>query len=124
MKLKLDENLPESLISALSELGHDVDSVALEGLAGYGDGEIWKAAQRAGRLFITQDLDFSDARKFAPGTHFSLILIRLRFPSRIRLAQRIREIFRSEQVETWARGFVVVTDLKIRPRLALGESKG
>ena len=32
MKLKLDENLPESLVSALSALGHDVDNVRLEGL--------------------------------------------------------------------------------------------
>jgi hypothetical protein len=27
LKIKLDENLPESLIQALSTLGHDVDSV-------------------------------------------------------------------------------------------------
>jgi hypothetical protein len=30
MKLKLDENLPESLLSELSRLGHDVDNVRVE----------------------------------------------------------------------------------------------
>jgi hypothetical protein len=62
MKLKLDENLPESLLSELTALGHDVDNVRLEGLAGHADPDVWKAAQGAGRFLITQDLDFSDLR--------------------------------------------------------------
>jgi hypothetical protein len=37
--------------------------------------------QAHGRVFITQDLDFSDARKYVPGTHHGLLLVRLpRFP--------------------------------------------
>jgi predicted nuclease of predicted toxin-antitoxin system len=59
MKLKLDENLPESLIETIASLGHDVDNVRLEGLAGRGDSEIWRNAQIAKRFFISQDLDFS-----------------------------------------------------------------
>ncbi|HTE69448.1 MAG TPA: DUF5615 family PIN-like protein [Actinomycetes bacterium] len=34
MKLKLDENLPASAAESLRTLGHDVDTVADEGLAG------------------------------------------------------------------------------------------
>jgi len=30
MKLKLDENLPESLLPTLASLGHDVDNVRVE----------------------------------------------------------------------------------------------
>ena len=30
MKIKLDENLPESLLSALAALGHEVDNVRQE----------------------------------------------------------------------------------------------
>lgn len=59
MKLKLDENLPESLIAALSALGHDVDNVRLEGLSGQSDPNIWRAAQAEGRFLITQDLVLS-----------------------------------------------------------------
>ena len=44
MKLKLDENLPESLVPALSALGHDVDNVRLEGLVGQSDPNVWRAA--------------------------------------------------------------------------------
>ncbi len=114
MKLKLDENLPESLVSELSALGHDVDNVRIEGLAGKADADIWKASQQAGRVLITQDLDFSDIRQFAPGTHHGLVLVRLHQPGRTSLARRIKQVFSTEQTGTWERGFILVTDLKIR----------
>jgi predicted nuclease of predicted toxin-antitoxin system len=103
MKLKLDENLPEALLDELSKLGHDVDNVRAESLTGRSDLEVWHAAQSDGRVLITQDLDFSDIRQFAPGTHHGLILVRLRVPGRLRLTRRIREAFASEPVETWKR---------------------
>jgi predicted nuclease of predicted toxin-antitoxin system len=114
MRLKLDENLPESLVSALAALGHEVDNVRLEGLVGRSDPDIWQAAQAGGRFVITQDLDFSDLRKYAPGTHHGLLLLRIRLPGRRALAARVSEVFRSENVESWARRFVLVTDRKIR----------
>jgi hypothetical protein len=114
MKLKLDENLPESLLSELSALGHDVDNVRQEALAGQADTDIWRAAQRVERLLITQDLDFSDIREFAPGTHHGLMLVRLRMPGRVALARRIREVFATEPVASWQRCFVLVTDMKVR----------
>ena len=69
MKVKLDENIPVRLSDELALLGHDVDTVASEGLKGKSDGDVWRAAQQEGRLLITQDLDFSDMRRFKPGTH-------------------------------------------------------
>jgi predicted nuclease of predicted toxin-antitoxin system len=114
MKLKLDENLPESLLLALAELGHDVDNVRLEALAGRSDPDIWAAVQQAGRFLITQDLDFSDLRKFAPGTHQGLMVVRLRFPGRLALAARIAKAFQTEAAETWSGCFVLMTDSKVR----------
>jgi len=80
MKVKLDENIPVRLADALSLLGHDVDSVESEGLTGRPDADIWGASQLDGRLLITQDMDFSDVRRFKPGTHHGLLLVRLREP--------------------------------------------
>jgi hypothetical protein len=37
MRIKLDENMPASLVLALQALGHDVDTVPGEGLAGEPD---------------------------------------------------------------------------------------
>jgi predicted nuclease of predicted toxin-antitoxin system len=116
MKVKLDENLPEAFIAALVALGHDVDNVILEGFAGQNDGIIWKAAQDSGRFLITQDLDFSDIRKFAPGTHYGLMLVRLRNPGRKALAERIAKAFTFQDAESWAQCFVLLTDSKLRVR--------
>ncbi|MGN6643777.1 MAG: DUF5615 family PIN-like protein [Verrucomicrobiota bacterium] len=114
MKLKLDENLPESLLATLTMLGHDVDNVRLEGLHGQADTEVWQAAQEVERFLITQDLDFSDIRRFSPGSHHGLMLVRLRVPGRLALAARIAEALREEQAESWARCFVLLTDHKLR----------
>lgn len=99
MKLKLDENLPARLAAVLRSLGHDVDTVPQEGLSGMVDAEVWRSAQEAGRFLITQNLDFSDIRRYAPGTHHGLLLVRLRVPGRLALTERIRALFTREAVE-------------------------
>jgi predicted nuclease of predicted toxin-antitoxin system len=116
MRIKLDENLPISLVEALVQLGHDADSVRQEGLQGAADPDVWAAAQAANRFLITQDLDFSDVRQFAPGTHHGLLLVRLGNPSRRALTAYIESLFQAEDVERWARCFVIATDTKIRVR--------
>jgi hypothetical protein len=81
VRIKLDENLPESLLATLADLRHNVDNVRSEGLSGQTDADVWQEAQKAERFLITQDLDFSDIRKFSPGTHHGLMLVRLRVPA-------------------------------------------
>lgn len=116
MKIKLDENLPHRLVRLLTALGHDTDTVPQEGLTGRSDDDIWTAAQTAQRFLITQDLDFSDIRRFAPGTHHGLLLVRLRAPGRDALARRVHAVFQTEHLEPWKRAVVVVTDHKLRVR--------
>ena len=65
MKIKLDENLPFRLATLLKELGHDALTVYDQRLIGHHDRQIWEAAQKESRFLITQDLDFSDLRRFA-----------------------------------------------------------
>ena len=114
MRIKLDENLPLKLAVSLAALGHDVDTVLEEGLAGHADMDIWQIAQREKRVLITQDLDFSDAREFLPGTHPGILLVRLSAPSRERLLARVLEIFQTQAVHQWSGCLVVVTDHKVR----------
>jgi predicted nuclease of predicted toxin-antitoxin system len=77
---------------------------------------VWNAAQQTGRILITQDLDFSDIRRFSPGNHHGLVLVRLRAPGRLALSRRVREVFSSEPVQSWESCFVVITDIKVRVR--------
>jgi len=114
MNIKLDENLPIRLATLLKELGHDVHTLHDERLIGHADSEIWEAAQKESRFLITQDLDFSDSRRFAPGSHHGILLVRLHSPNRGNLVGRIAELFRTEDVREWARCFVVATERKIR----------
>lgn len=114
MRIKLDENLPASLTAVLSNLQHEADTVAQENLSGRSDREVWDAAQREQRFLITQDLDFSDLRRFVPGTHAGMLLVRLRSPDRLALMRRVREVFEQEEASRWTGCFVVATDRKIR----------
>lgn len=114
MKFKLDENLPLPIAVELRARTHDVQTVGDEGLTGYADAVIWQAAQDEGRILITQDLDFSDTRKFQPGTHHGIVLLRLQSPSRRNLIVRTIELLETENVSGWAGCFVVVTERKIR----------
>jgi len=114
MKIKLDENLPLRLAFLLQELGHDVDTVQDEQLVGHRDAEIWNAAQRESRFLITQDLDFSDSRKFVPGSHHGILLVRLHSPNRKNLISRVVELFQTENSSEWSRCFVVASERKIR----------
>jgi predicted nuclease of predicted toxin-antitoxin system len=116
VKVKLDENLPRALVEELVQLGHEVDTVPEEGMGGRSDHEIWSACQQAGRFLVTQDLDFSDIRRFRPGSHHGLLLVRLSRPGRSALLGRIRQIFAEEQVDTWRGCFVVASDRKVRIR--------
>jgi predicted nuclease of predicted toxin-antitoxin system len=114
MNIKLDENLPESLSRLLNELGHTVHTVRQEALAGHPDSEIWRVVQVEERFPITQDLGFSDVRKFVPGTHHGILLLRLHTPNRENLIQRVVELFREENVDAWRACLVVATENKVR----------
>lgn len=114
MRIKLDENLPVSLKAVLSNLHHDVHTLPEESLSGASDPAVWEAAQQDARFFITQDLDFSDLRRFAPGTHHGILLVRLRSPDRQSLIRRVTEVFEYEDVSGWAKCFVVATERKVR----------
>lgn len=116
MRIKLDENIPASLADHLSGLGHDVDTVMTEGLTGRTDLDVWAGAQASARLLITQDLDFSDVRRFAPGTHYGILLVRLAQPGRSAVTNRVVSLFADLDASSWERCFVVATDCKVRIR--------
>ena len=77
MKVKLDENLPESAIQPLQAVGHDVDTARTEGLQGADDAPVLPAAARAERLLVTLDRGLGDIRAYPPGTHAGVLVLRL-----------------------------------------------
>jgi predicted nuclease of predicted toxin-antitoxin system len=116
VRIKLDENLPDRLVAVLTGLAHNVDTVRTEQLTGRADPDVWSAAQAAQRFLITQDLDFSDVRRYTPGTHAGLLLVRLTRPGRNALFERVSTAFQTEKIEDWTGCLVVATEQKIRIR--------
>lgn len=114
MKIKLDENVPARAAERLRSLGHDVDTVIMEGLAGRPDPDVWQAAQAAERFLVTQDLDFSDIRRFAPGTHHGILLVRVPDDVQWRLTDFLLGWLGRPECESWSRCFVVATPNKVR----------
>lgn len=77
MKVKLDENLPESVVELLQTVGHDVDSARFEGLQGADDPPVLAASTRDGRPLVTLDRGLGDVRAYPPGTHSGVLVLRL-----------------------------------------------
>jgi hypothetical protein len=61
-----------------------------------------------------KDLDFSDARVFAPGTHRGLFIIRLPDSEQWRLSDYLVGWFGGRDVASWSRCLVVATPNKVR----------
>ena len=114
MRFKIDENLPAAIAPALVSLGHEADTVVDEGLRGRDDATVWIAAQAEKRFLITQDLDFSDARVFAPGTHAGILLVRLPDDEQWRAAEWVIRWLSRPDAGSWAGCFVVASPRKIR----------
>jgi predicted nuclease of predicted toxin-antitoxin system len=114
VRVKLDENLPATLRDRLRKIGFDVDTAVEEGLRAQPDAKVWESAQRAGRFFVTQDLDFSDARRFVPGAHYGLLLVRLPDSEQWRVGDFVVAWMSMPSAKTWEKCFVVASPGKVR----------
>jgi hypothetical protein len=76
MKVKLDENFDVRLAPVLAADGHNVDTVASEGLAGSDDNTVYATCLAVGRVLITLDLDFSNPFRFPPEDTAGIIVVR------------------------------------------------
>lgn len=77
MKIKLDENLGQRGADIFRNAGHDVETVASEGLCGATDRALIDACRREGRGLVTLDLDFSNPLVFRPADYAGIAVLRL-----------------------------------------------
>jgi predicted nuclease of predicted toxin-antitoxin system len=81
VRIKLDENLPQSARSALADAGHGTDTTHAEGLDGAVDRDVLAGAAADGRLLITLNRGLGDIRTYPPGSppgsHGGVLVIRL-----------------------------------------------
>lgn len=92
LRFKIDENLPVEVGDVFRNSGYDAETVLDEKLCGKPDDQVAAVAGREGRVLVTLDLDFSDIRRFAPGRHPGVAVLRPRSLSRssaLRLAEKM-----------------------------------
>jgi predicted nuclease of predicted toxin-antitoxin system len=75
-RFKVDENLPTELVEQLQAAGYNAETVPTEGLAGQPDERVFEACQGEQRVLVTLDRGFGDIRRYAPGSHAGIIVLR------------------------------------------------
>lgn len=116
MRLKLDENITVAAKGPLVALGHDVDTVPEEHLAGQPDADVLAAAVGDERALVTFDLGFGDPRAYPPGSHRGVILLRLRDQQPDNVVSVLQRLAENHDLDELVGCVVVVTERLIRIR--------
>lgn len=117
-KIKVDEDLPRHIVEVARERGHEATSVLGQGWQGTPDDALWPRIQAEGRWLITADKAFGDLRRFAPGAHAGVIVVRCAQQSRRNQLYLAAEVLDRIALDEAAGAVVVVTERGIRVRRA------
>jgi predicted nuclease of predicted toxin-antitoxin system len=116
VRLKLDENLSRHLKPLLQSLGHDVSTVAEEGLVGQADSAIVAAAISEGRMLFTVDLGLADVRAYPPGSHPGIVVFRPGTGGPLAVNRFVEAFVRTADLTALARCVVVAEPGRARVR--------
>jgi predicted nuclease of predicted toxin-antitoxin system len=76
IRVKLDEDLPRLAVQVLREAGYSAASVPEQEITGRTDAELWQAVAAEHRFLVTADKGFADVRRYPPGSHAGILLLR------------------------------------------------
>lgn len=116
MRVKLDESLPASARAAVVALGHDVETVPDEGLAGATDEAVTAAAHREDRFLITLDRGMGDVRTYPPGSHPGILVLRAEDQQTRAVVDALEAFFANHDLDQFAGCIVVVRGHLVRVR--------
>lgn len=116
MRVKLDENLPHELASALRRHGHDVHTVVEEYIAGEDDPVVVAAATDEGRMLLTLDRGIGDLRRYPPGSHAGILVLRPTAQDPDSILALIQRLMRTHPLDDLRGCTVVVEPRKVRIR--------
>lgn len=115
-RLKVDENLPSEVAELMNRRGCDALTVADQGWRGMADDELWGRVQTEHRWLVTADKEFADLRRYPPGTHAGLILLRSFEESRADYVRLAAVVLARVKLDEVGGAVVVVTRRSVRVR--------
>ena len=118
MQIKLDENIGLSAVSLLTQAGYWADRVTDENLSGAADEIVWQRVCAEDRFFITLDLDFADVRRYTPGSHPGILLLRPRNTGRAAALEVLPRVIREQPLATLIGCLAVADEYHTRIRRA------
>ena len=123
MLLKLDENLGRTHVNLLQKAGHAADRVYDQGLSGWSDSVLWKRVCDEGRFFITLDVDFADIRRYNPGSHPGILLLRPRSRSSAAVLYVLERVLKDRPLENLSGCLAVADENHTRLRRPSNETR-
>ena len=116
--IKVDEDLPRAAALLLREHDYDAVSVADQQMGGWKDPPLWTVVQEEHRFLVTADKGFADIRKYPPGTHGGLLLLRPDEDGIRPIVDLLTKFLASYKLEELSTSVTVVTPRGIRIRRA------
>ncbi len=116
MRVKVDENLPATVASLLRERGFEADTVIEEGLLGATDEALLAAVQEQDRMIVTLDRGFGDIRRYPPGSHPGIVVLRLADESALAARAAIVQLLDNHDLEDLTGTITVVQHGSLRIR--------
>ena len=108
MKFLADVNIPQSVITYLTKLGHDVSDLKRIDLYAK-DTEVVKLAQKEDRIILTIDKDFISLTQF-PKYKVPTIVIRLVGKNPKVMVNKLSELLENQKEETLQKSLTIIRD--------------
>lgn len=116
MRIKLDENLSSQLKLFLQSKGHDIETTYDENISGQPDIHVASVSFKENRMLLSLDKEFSDIRKYPPGSLPGIIVFRPRRLGPGTVIPFIQNFINDVDLEHFAKCVVVVDQERIRVR--------
>jgi predicted nuclease of predicted toxin-antitoxin system len=124
VRIKVDEDLPRAVAALLVEAGHEAATVLDQGLGGVSDEALWPIVQEEQRFLVTADKGFGDIRRYPPGSHPGIVVLRPREDGIRPLLHLVRSLLATCRLDELAGLVTSVTPAGIRAHRSLGERMG
>ncbi|MCU0596239.1 MAG: DUF5615 family PIN-like protein [Desulfobacterota bacterium] len=116
MKIKVDEDLPKAVAESLRRVIPDTLTELDEGLSGALDPKLWDIAQGEGRFLITGDKAFANIRKYPPGTHHGVLLLRPNENGILQMLRLVDDVLKLGNLENLAGCIAVASPRRLKVR--------